>query len=332
MKYRHLGGLEISEIGLGCLSMTAFYDNPPDPEDSIATIHRAADIGINMLDTADFYGAGENEKLVGRAIHGRRNNYLICTKFGQIVQNGGSLAVNGRPEWAREACEASLRRLNIDVIDLYYLHRVDPSVPIEETVGAMAELVVQGKVRRIGLSEASAATLRAAHKTYPITALQTEYSLWTRDVEGGMTKLCNSLGVGFVAYSPLGRGFLTGRVNSVKNLAAEDHRRTMPRFLKENFQKNLVLIEQLRQIAEREGGTPAQVAIAWLLSRTPPVVPFAGTSNGAIKRRMRARSIFHSPSKLWRHSTECSIHRQLPARVTTSFSCPGLIIAVRTCG
>jgi aryl-alcohol dehydrogenase-like predicted oxidoreductase len=277
MKRRYLGDLETSEIGLGCLSMTAFYDYPPNQAEATATIHRAADLGINMLDTADFYGAGENEKLIGRAIQGLRDKYLICTKFGQIVHDG-IFALNGRPEWAQQACEASLRRLNVDVIDLYYLHRVDPDVPIEETIGAMADLVAQGKVRRIGLSEASAATIRAAHKVYPITALQTEYSLWTRDVESGLTELCDSLGIGFVAYSALGRGFLTGGVNSVKTLAADDHRRTMPRFQQENFQKNLVLVEQLRQIAELEGGTPAQVAIAWLLSRTPSVVPLAGTS------------------------------------------------------
>jgi aryl-alcohol dehydrogenase-like predicted oxidoreductase len=306
MKRRYLGDLETSEMGLGCLSMTAFYDNPPDPAESIATIHRAADLGINILDTADFYGAGENEKLVGRAIQGRRDKYLICTKFGQILQNGvrapisdGNTTVSGRPEWAQEACEASLRRLNIDVIDLYYLHRVDPNVSIEETVGAMAKLVAQGKVRRIGLCEAAATTLRAAHKVFPITALQTEYSLWTRDVEGGLTELCDTLGVGFVAYSPLGRGFLTGGVNSVKTLAANDVRRIMPRFQQENFQKNLVLVEQLRQIAEREGGTPAQVAIAWLLSRTPSVVPLVGTSKvsrleenaGAIKLSLSEQTL-----------------------------------------
>ena len=278
MERRYLGDLEVSAIGLGCLSMTAFYDNPANANEAIATMHRAAELGINLIDTADFYGAGENERLVGRALSGCRDKYIVSTKFGQILQSDGSLAINGRPERAREACEASLRRLNIEIIDLYYLHRVDPTVPIEDTVGAMAQLVKQGKVRHIGLSEASAVTLRRAHKIYPITALQTEYSLWTRDVESGLLDVCAQLGVGFVAYSPMGRGFLAGGVSSVEAMSENDRRREMPRFGKENFAKNLRLLERLQKIAKDEGASPAQISIAWLLSRTPFVVPLPGTS------------------------------------------------------
>jgi len=281
MERRRLGKLEVSAIGLGCLSMTAFYSKPGDADEAIATIHRAAEIGINLIDTADFYGAGENERLIGRALHGCRDRYIVSTKFGQVLQSDGSLAINGRPEWTKTACEASLRRLNIETIDLYYLHRVDPNVPIEDTVGAMAELVRQGKVRNIGLSEASAATLRAANKIFPISALQTEYSLWTRDPEAGLLQVCAELGVGFVAYSPMGRGFLAGSVPSFEDISEDDRRREMPRFQKENLTKNLQLLEQLKKIAQDNHATPAQIAIAWLLSRTPQVVPLPGTSKVA---------------------------------------------------
>jgi aryl-alcohol dehydrogenase-like predicted oxidoreductase len=278
MDSRYLGELKVSAIGLGCLSMTPFYGDPPDANEAIATLHRAAELGINLIDTADFYGGGENERLIGRALRGRRDKYIVSTKFGQILKSDGALVLNGRPEWALQACEASLRRLNIDAIDLYYLHRVDPSVPIEESVGAMAQLVKQGKVRYIGLSEASAATLRSAHKVYTITALQTEYSLWTRDVEGGLLDACKELKVGFVAYSPMGRGFLASGVTSIEAMSKNDRRREMPRFGTDNFTKNLRLLDNLQKIAKDEGATPAQISIAWLLSRKSPVVPIPGTS------------------------------------------------------
>lgn len=278
MERRQLGKLDVSAIGLGCLSMTAFYSRPVSADEAIATIHRAGELGIDLIDTADFYGAGENERLVGRALYGCRDRYIVSTKFGQVLQSDGSLTINGRPEWAKAACEASLRRLNIDMIDLYYLHRVDPNVPIEDTVGAMAELVAQGKVRNIGLSEASAATIRAANRVFPITALQTEYSLWSRDAEGGLSDVCAELGVGFVAYSPMGRGFLAGSIASFDAMPEEDRRREMPRFQKENLVKNLQLLDRLKEIARDNDATLAQIAIAWVLSRAPEVVPLPGTS------------------------------------------------------
>ncbi len=278
MNRRYLGDLEVSEIGLGCLSMTAFYDNPPDPDAAISTIHRALDLGINFVDTADFYASGENEKLLGRALAGRRKEYIVATKFGQMLQPDGSISLCARPEWAREACESSLLRMNLDVIDMYYLHRVDPEVPIADTIGAMSQLVKEGKVRRLGLCEVSATTLRTVHKIHRISAVQTEYSLWTRDVEAGILDVCDELGIGFVAYSPLGRGFLTGGITSIDALSQNDMRRAMPRFQKENFARNAALLERLKRIGERERATPAQIALAWLLSRKPPVIPLPGSS------------------------------------------------------
>lgn len=277
MERRKLGKLEVSAVGLGCMSMTPIYGDP-DPAGAIATLRRAAEIGIDFIDTSDAYGQGTNEELVGKAIAGRRSRYALATKFGNLRLPDGTPAVNGKPGYVLQACEASLRRLGTDVIDLYYQHRVDPSVPIEETVGAMARLVEQGKVRHLGLSEAAPATIRRAHATHPIAALQTEYSLWTRDVETEILGLCHELGIGFVAYSPLGRGFLAGAVTRPEALAPKDVRLNMPRFQGDNLRHNLNLVEELKKLAASERCTPAQLAIAWLLAHKPPVVPLAGTS------------------------------------------------------
>jgi aryl-alcohol dehydrogenase-like predicted oxidoreductase len=276
MERRKLGKLEVSAIGLGCMSMTPIYGSP-DPAEAIATIHRAAELGIDFIDTSDAYGAGANEELVGRALAGRRNRYVLATKFGNIRLPDGTPTANGRPEYVVQACEASLKRLKVDVIDLYYQHRVDDTVPIEDTIGAMARLVEQGKVRHLGMSEAAPDTIRRAHRVYPIAALQTEYSLWTRDVEDEILDLCAELGIGFVAYSPLGRGMLTGTVTGPDSLGEKDGRRMMPRFQGENLQQNLRLVGELKKLAAREGCTPAQAAIAWLLAREPPVVVLAGS-------------------------------------------------------
>ncbi len=280
MRRRKLGSLEVSAIGLGCMSMTPIYGTP-DPESAIATLLRAPELGIDLIDTSDAYGGGRNEELVARALHGRREHYVVATKFGNLRRPDGTPAVNGRPEYAAQACAASLRRLGIDTIDLYYLHRVDPQVPIEETVGGMARLVAEGKVRHIGLSEAGVRTLRRAHSVHPITALQTEYSLWTRDVESEILPTCRELGIGFVAYGPLGRGFLTGGVTQTEILAENDIRRTMPRFQGANLTRNLTLLAALRRLAGSEGCTPGQLAIAWLQGRGEQVVPIAGTSRVA---------------------------------------------------
>jgi aryl-alcohol dehydrogenase-like predicted oxidoreductase len=277
MQRRKLAGLEVSALGLGCMGLTPFYGNP-DPDLAIATIHRAADLGIDLLDTSDAYGQGRNEELVGRAISGRRERYVVATKFGNLRLPDGTPAVNGRPEYVAEACEASLRRLGTEVIDLYFLHRVDPSVAIEDTVGAMGRLVERGLVRHIGLSEAGAATLRRAHATFPIAALQSEYSLSSRDVEDDILDTCRELGVGFVAYSPLGRGLLGGEISKVEALDAKDVRRTLPRFLAENLEHNHVLVDALATLAKSENCTAAQLALAWVLSRGDDVVPIAGTS------------------------------------------------------
>ncbi len=279
MLYRRLGsaGPEVSALGLGCMGMSEFYGHSDEGE-SVATIQRALDLGLNFLDTADMYGVGRNEELVGRAIAGRRDEVFLATKFGnQRGPKGEFLGVNGRPDYVRSACEASLRRLKVDTIDLYYLHRVDPQVPIEDTVGAMANLVRAGKVRYLGLSEAAPATLRRAHAVHPITALQSEYSLWTRDPEGEVLDTCRELDVAFVAYSPLGRGFLTGELRSLDDLPADDWRRRSPRFQPETFQRNLRLAETVRQMAEAKGCTPAQFALAWLLAQGEDVVPIPGT-------------------------------------------------------
>jgi aryl-alcohol dehydrogenase-like predicted oxidoreductase len=281
MEYRRLVHSEvmISAVGLGCMGMSEFY-GPRNDEESIETIHFALDRGINLLDTADVYGLGHNEQLVGRALRNRRNEVVLATKFGNVrTPDGAWVGVNGRPEYVQRCCDASLQRLGTDHIDLYYQHRVDPDVPIEETVGAMKRLVEQGKVKHLGLSEASAATLRRANSVHPIAALQTEYSLWTRDPEDEILPECRELGITFVAYSPLGRGFLSGQIKRVEDLHPNDYRRTAPRFLPENLRRNVPLAERLEQIAREKSCTPAQLALAWLLAQGDDVVPIPGTKH-----------------------------------------------------
>jgi len=299
MKRRRLGGLDVGALGLGCMSMTPIYGEPSEPE-AIATIHRAIELGVDLVDTSDAYGSnGSNENLVGRAIKGRRDKVVLATKFGNIRLPDGSPGANGRPEYVAQCCEASLKRLGVDAIDLYYIHRVDPTVPIEDTVGALARLIQQGKVRHLGISEAAPATLRRAHATHPMAALQTEYSLWTRDAEDELLGICQELGIGYVAYSPLGRGFLTATLTDVETLGPNDRRRAMPRFQGDNMKRNLALLATLKELAAKERCTPAQLALAWVLSKRGFIVALAGTKQRRwLEENAAAASLAPTPESL----------------------------------
>ncbi len=302
MNYRQLGrsNLRVATVGLGCMGMSDFY-GPRDDAESIATIHRALDRGVNFLDTSDAYGPHKNEELVGRAIRGRRDEVVLATKFGIVRGPDGSRSISGKPDYVRKSCEASLKRLGVEVIDLYYQHRVDPNTPIEETVGAMARLVEEGKVRTLGLSEASAQTIRRACRVHPISALQTEYSLWSRDPEDGLLDLCKELGITFVAYSPLGRGFLTGEIRRFEDLAPDDFRRLSPRFQGENFNKNLELVERIKKIASEKGCTPSQLALAWVIGRAEHIVTIPGTKRVKyLEENVAADGIRFTPEELRR--------------------------------
>jgi aryl-alcohol dehydrogenase-like predicted oxidoreductase len=302
MESRRLGngGLTVSALGLGCMGMSEFY-GPRDDQESLATIHRALELGVNFLDTADVYGPFANEELVGKAIAGRREQVVLATKFGIVrdPNNPNARGVNGKPEYVRKACEASLRRLGVQTIDLYYQHRVDPGTPIEETVGAMAQLVKDGKVRYLGLSEAGPDTLRRAVKVHPIAALQTEYSLWSRDPEDEILPTCRSLGIGFVSYSPLGRGFLTGQIKKFDDLAPNDFRRMSPRFQGENFQSNLDLVKRVEELARKKRCKASQLALAWVLAQGQDIVPIPGTKRrGYLEENVGALDVHLTPSDL----------------------------------
>ncbi len=303
MQYRKLGhsSLSLSAIGLGCMGMSEFYGTRDDQE-SIGVIHRALDLEVNFLDTADIYGNGKNEQLVGKALEGRREQVVLATKFGNQRDAAGSfIGINGRPEYVRQACDASLRRLGIETIDLYYQHRVDANVPIEETVGAMSRLIEEGKVRYLGLSEAAPATLRRAHKTHPISALQTEYSLWSRDPEDELIAVCRELGTTFVPYSPLGRGFLTGKFKSPDDLEPGDWRRNNPRFQGDNFQQNLDLVHRIEEMAREKSCTPSQLALAWVLAQGEDMVPIPGSSRVPhLEENLAALEVSLSPEDLAR--------------------------------
>jgi aryl-alcohol dehydrogenase-like predicted oxidoreductase len=304
MKIRELGtqGLVVSEIGLGCMGMSEFY-GPGDERESIATIHRALDLGVDFLDTSDMYGPFTNEVLVGKAIRDRRDQVILATKFGWVrkTEDPAYRAISGRPEYVKSACDASLKRLALDHIDLYYQHRVDPNIPIEDTVGAMADLVRAGKVRFLGLSEAAPQTIRRAHNVHPISALQTEYSLWSRDPEEEILPTVRELGIGFVAYSPLGRGFLTGQIRRFEDFAPDDFRRNVPRFQGENFQKNIELVDRLNDMAKEKGITPSQLAIAWVLAQGEDIVPIPGTKRVKyIEENAAAAQVQLSPGDLAR--------------------------------
>ncbi|MCO7264372.1 aldo/keto reductase [Dickeya zeae] len=303
MQQRKLGpqGPTVSALGLGCMGMSDFYSTRQDENEAIATLHRALELGVTLLDTADMYGPHTNEILVGQAIKGKRDQVFLATKFGILRDptNPALRGVCGRPEYIRQAVEGSLTRLGVDVIDLYYQHRIDPAVPIEESVGALADLVKAGKIRYIGLSEASAATLERAHRVHPITALQSEYSLWTRDVEAEILPTCRRLGIGFVPYSPLGRGFLTGAITHPDALSADDFRRSNPRFSDENFAKNLQLVEKITQMAQEKAATPSQLALAWVMAQDEHIVPIPGTKRRRyLEENIGAQSIALTPHEL----------------------------------